>query len=94
MQKRQCVFKEYMDTHFSADRRRRENAPLAQIVDRVLDALYVDGQHRARFLLMANQVPSTVGARVLFDPLRRRNRPTANPEPQAETVNCSNDVGY
>ena len=76
-----------MDMHFSADRRRSENAPLAQIVDRVLDALYVDGQQKARFLLMANQVPSTVGARVLFDPLRRRIRPPENLESQAQTEN-------
>ena len=82
-----------MDTHFSADRRRRENAPLAQIIDRVLDALYVDGQHRARFLLMANQVPSTVGARVLFDPLRRRVRAPANHYSRVETEACPTDAG-
>lgn len=86
------LFKEYMVTHFSVDRRRSENAPLAQIVDRVLDALYIDGQQRARFLLMANQVPSTVGARVLFDPLRRRVRPPANLASQAETENRSTDA--
>lgn len=81
-----------MDAHLSADRRRSENAPLAQIVNRVLDALDVDGQHRARFLLMANQVPTTVGARVLFDPLRRRIRPSATLDAQAETENCATDA--
>lgn len=63
-----------MGKHSSADRRMRENAPLAQVVERVLDALAADGQLKASFLLMANQVPSTVGARVLFDPLRRQKR--------------------
>lgn len=81
-----------MDTHSCADRRQSENAPLARIVDRVLDALYVDGQHRARFLLMANQVPPTVGARVLFDPLRRRIRPSATLDAQAGTESYATDA--
>ena len=69
-----------MDTSFATERRRRENQPLAYIVDRVLETLATDGQQRARFLMIANQVPATISARVLYDPLRRRRSAWRNPD--------------
>lgn len=61
-----------MDTPSLAERRKPENTSLSQLVDRVIYSMDYAGEAKARFLLAANQVPSTVGARVLYDPERRR----------------------
>jgi hypothetical protein len=61
-----------MDTPSFLERRKPENTSLAQLVDRVIYSMNYAGEAKARFLLAANQVPSTVGARVLFDPDHRR----------------------
>ncbi|MDQ2990246.1 MAG: hypothetical protein M3R60_14200 [Pseudomonadota bacterium] len=61
-----------MDTPSFHDRRKPENSSLSQLVDRVIHSMDYAGESKARFLLAANQVPSTIGARVLFDPEHRR----------------------
>lgn len=61
-----------MDTPSFLERRKPENSSLSQLVDRVIYSMDYAGEAKARFLLTANQVPSTVGARVLFDPNHRR----------------------
>lgn len=61
-----------MDTPSFLERRKPENTLLAQLVDRVIYSMDYAGEAKARFLLTANQVPSTIGARVLFDPDHRR----------------------
>lgn len=61
-----------MDTPSFLERRKPENTFLAQLVDRVIYSMDYAGEAKARFLLTANQVPSTIGARVLFDPDHRR----------------------
>lgn len=63
-----------MDAPSLAERRKPENTSLSQLVDRVIYSLDYAGESEARFLLAANQVPSNVGARVLFDPSHRRAR--------------------
>lgn len=61
-----------MDAHSFLERRKPENTSLSMLVDRVIYSMDYAGESKARFLLAANQVPSTVGARVLFDPDHRR----------------------
>lgn len=61
-----------MDTSSFLERRKPENTSLSLLVDRVIHSMDYAGESKARFLLTANQVPSTVGARVLFDPGHRR----------------------
>lgn len=63
-----------MDAPMLAERRKPENTSLSQLVDRVIYSMDYAGEAKARFLLAANQVPSTVGARILFDPGHRRAR--------------------
>jgi hypothetical protein len=57
-----------MDASSFAERRKPENTSLSLLVDRIIYSLNYAGESRARFLLAANQVPSNVGERVLFDP--------------------------
>lgn len=54
------------------ERRKDENEALSRLVDRVVHAYVVAGYDRARYLLKANQVPSTISARILFDEIHRR----------------------
>ena len=61
-----------MDTPSFLERRKPENTSLSLLVDRVIYSMGYAGEAKARFLLAANQVPSTVGARILFDPDHRR----------------------
>lgn len=61
-----------MDAPLLAERRKPENTSLSLLVERVIYSLDYAGESEARFLLAANQVPSNVGARVLFDPGHRR----------------------
>ena len=61
-----------MATPSFLEKRKPENTSLSQLVDRVIHSMDYAGESKARFLLAANQVPSTVGARVLFDPDHRR----------------------
>lgn len=63
-----------MDAPTLAERRKPENTSLSQLVDRVIYSLDYAGEAKARFLLAANQVPASVGARILFDPDRRRTK--------------------
>ncbi|MDB5936511.1 MAG: hypothetical protein JWQ01_3855 [Massilia sp.] len=61
-----------MDGPSLAERRKPENISLSRLVDRVIYSLDYAGESEARFLLAANQVPSNIGARVMFDPSHRR----------------------
>lgn len=54
------------------ERRREQNDSLSSMIDRIVLSIDSGGEDKARFLLIANQVPSTIGARVLFDPEHRR----------------------
>lgn len=54
------------------ERRKAENLSLSRLIDRVVHTRCTAGYDSARFLLAANQVPSTIGLRILFDDTRRR----------------------
>lgn len=60
------------ETNF-VERRKAENTSLSLLIDRVVELLNSTGESKARFLLMANQVPATVGARILCYADHRQN---------------------
>jgi hypothetical protein len=76
-----------MDAASFPERRKPENTSLSQLVDRVIHSMDYAGEAKARFLLAANQVPTNVGARILFDPDRRR---AAVPQVESNTVERRN----
>jgi hypothetical protein len=62
-----------------------KNNSLSSLIDRIVRAMDSGGEDQARFLLAANQVPSTIGARVLFDPGHRRHAASQFPDDAARS---------